>query len=53
MKRLLLLAILLSSLMPRCMAQTLQIYLVNAPKSVLPLLDRTGRRDLMDLYASG
>ena len=53
MKRLLLLAILLSSLMPRCMAQTLDIYFVNAPKSVLPLLDRTARLDLMDLYASG
>ena len=53
MKRLLLLAILLSSLMPRCVAQTLDIYFVNAPKSVLPLLDRTARLDLMDLYASG
>lgn len=39
--------------MPRCMAQTLDIYFVNAPKSVLPLLDRTARLDLMDLYASG
>ena len=53
MKRLLLLVILLISLMLRCMAQALDFYFVNAPHNVLPLLDRTARLDLVDLYTSG